>query len=275
MPNASAARGSTAWRGSGRCRVRRIRSSMSRSTYLLIAFAPPAASVPPITTAAISQSDGIPRCAEHHRRHGGDQQQLDDPRLGQRDVGAERVHRPGRRMRSCGPPRHLGRTQATGGQQQPDRCAPQRGADGQVRHDEQGGQPRHHVQPRRARSGHDHERSQPRARCAGSGASVERRTAIARPRHQPGNHHAHAPDAPRGPPARGRRSAGTSAPFISGTSPKARPACWPVTHEPSSIWAKIATAVIATSRVRPGRACAAGIGPWLARSAMKMPPRRR
>ena len=63
---------------------------------------------------------------------------------------------------------------------------------------------------------------------------------------------------------------GTSAPFISGTSPKARPACWPVTHEPSSIWAKIATAVIATSRVRPGRACAAGIGPWLARSAMKM-----
>ena len=36
---------------------------MSRSTYMLIAFAPPAASVPPMTTAAMSQMDGMPRCA--------------------------------------------------------------------------------------------------------------------------------------------------------------------------------------------------------------------
>ncbi len=63
---------------------------------------------------------------------------------------------------------------------------------------------------------------------------------------------------------------GTTEPFMSGTSPKASPACWPVTHEPSSIWAKIATAVTATRRVKTGRAFAAGIGPWLARSAMKM-----
>ena len=62
--------------------------------------------------------------------------------------------------------------------------------------------------------------------------------------------------------------AGTSAPSMSGTSPKARPAPWPVTHEPSSIWAKIAIAVTATRRVSPGRACAAGIGPLRARSAM-------
>ena len=34
-------------------------------------------------------SDGQPPLGEHHRRHGRDQQQLDDPRLGQRDVGAE------------------------------------------------------------------------------------------------------------------------------------------------------------------------------------------
>ena len=63
MPNARAARGSTAWRGNGRWRVRRMTSSMSRSTYMLIAFAPPAARVPPKTTAAMSHRDGTPPAA--------------------------------------------------------------------------------------------------------------------------------------------------------------------------------------------------------------------
>ena len=63
MPNQSALRGATAWRGSGRWRVRRMTSSMSRSTYMLIAFAPPAARVPPTMTAATSHSDGTPRSA--------------------------------------------------------------------------------------------------------------------------------------------------------------------------------------------------------------------
>ena len=63
---------------------------------------------------------------------------------------------------------------------------------------------------------------------------------------------------------------GTTEPSISGMSPNARPACWPVTQEPSSIWAKIATAVTITRRVRTGRGRAAGIGPLLARSAMKI-----
>ena len=36
---------------------------MSRSTYMLMALAPPAARVPPTTVTAISQSDGSPRSA--------------------------------------------------------------------------------------------------------------------------------------------------------------------------------------------------------------------
>ena len=39
----------------------------------------------------------MPRCGEDHRRDGGHQQQLDDARLGERDVGAERVDRSGLR----------------------------------------------------------------------------------------------------------------------------------------------------------------------------------
>ncbi len=48
---------------SGRFWVRFISASMSRSTYMLMALAPPAASVPPMTVAAISQSDGMPLSA--------------------------------------------------------------------------------------------------------------------------------------------------------------------------------------------------------------------
>ena len=47
IPNTSARSGSTSWAGSGRRRVRVINWSMSRSRYWLIAFAAPAASVPP------------------------------------------------------------------------------------------------------------------------------------------------------------------------------------------------------------------------------------
>ena len=48
---------------SGRSCVRFISLSMSRSTYMLMALAPPAASVPPMTVATISHTDGIPRSA--------------------------------------------------------------------------------------------------------------------------------------------------------------------------------------------------------------------
>jgi hypothetical protein len=48
---------------SGRFCVRFMMRSMSRSTYMLMALAPPAAMVPPMTVAAISQSDGRPFAA--------------------------------------------------------------------------------------------------------------------------------------------------------------------------------------------------------------------
>ena len=48
---------------SGRFLVRSISRSMSRSTYMLMAFAPPAAMAPPMTVATISQIDGSPWAA--------------------------------------------------------------------------------------------------------------------------------------------------------------------------------------------------------------------
>ena len=45
---------------SGRFRVRFMMASMSRSTYMLMAFAPPAAKVPPRTVATMSHTGGIP-----------------------------------------------------------------------------------------------------------------------------------------------------------------------------------------------------------------------
>ncbi len=55
-----------AWRGvtapvtSGRRLVRSMTLSMSRSTYMLVALAPPAARAPPTRVATTSQSEGIP-----------------------------------------------------------------------------------------------------------------------------------------------------------------------------------------------------------------------
>ncbi len=48
---------------SGRFRVRAIKASMSRSTYMFTAFAPPAASVPPISVTITSQVAGQPSSA--------------------------------------------------------------------------------------------------------------------------------------------------------------------------------------------------------------------
>ena len=62
-PNASACSGLTWWAGSGRSRVRRMTWSMSRSRYMLMLLADPAARVPPISVAAMSQSEGMPRSA--------------------------------------------------------------------------------------------------------------------------------------------------------------------------------------------------------------------
>ena len=59
-PNASACSGLTWWAGSGRSRVRRMIWSMSRSRYMLMLLADPAARVPPTRVAAISQSEGMP-----------------------------------------------------------------------------------------------------------------------------------------------------------------------------------------------------------------------
>ena len=59
----SAERGSITPAAIGRLLVRSITLSMSRSTYMLMALAPPAAKVPPITVAAMSHGDGRPRSA--------------------------------------------------------------------------------------------------------------------------------------------------------------------------------------------------------------------
>ena len=52
---------------------------------MLMAFAPPAASVPPMTVATISQTEGQPAFGDDHRRDRRDEEQLDDARLRQRD----------------------------------------------------------------------------------------------------------------------------------------------------------------------------------------------
>ena len=61
--NTMASVGWTAPVTSGRFRVRCMSRSMSRSTYMFSALAPPAAIAPPATVAAISHSDGSPRSA--------------------------------------------------------------------------------------------------------------------------------------------------------------------------------------------------------------------
>src|ERR1039457_4000770 len=61
---------------------------MSRSNQQLIAFAPDAANQPPARPASV---------CDHHRRHGGDLEQNDHPRLGECDVVARDVaHTPAR-----------------------------------------------------------------------------------------------------------------------------------------------------------------------------------
>ena len=59
---------------------------MSRSTTMLMALAPPAARAPP-SQGGRHQPDGRqPALGHHHGGQRGDQQQLDDPRLGQGDI---------------------------------------------------------------------------------------------------------------------------------------------------------------------------------------------
>ena len=48
---------------SGRPLVRSMTASMSRSTYMLMALAPPAANAPPSTVLRINHPDGSPRAA--------------------------------------------------------------------------------------------------------------------------------------------------------------------------------------------------------------------
>ena len=60
MAKISALRGAMTPVTRGRLRVRCISLSMSRSTYMLMALAPPAANVPPSNVAIISQMPGRP-----------------------------------------------------------------------------------------------------------------------------------------------------------------------------------------------------------------------
>ena len=91
---AVAARGPTACRGSGRRRVRRMRSSMSRSRTELKTLALAAASSRHHGRQHQPQRRHAPG-GQEHRRHGGHQQQLDDPGLGQADVRRPRRREPG------------------------------------------------------------------------------------------------------------------------------------------------------------------------------------
>ena len=65
IPKIVALSGSTACRGSGRRRVRRIRSSMSRSSTQLNAFALAAARQPPTMVSSTSRSGGTPPAARN------------------------------------------------------------------------------------------------------------------------------------------------------------------------------------------------------------------
>ena len=105
----------TMCRGSGRRRVRRIRSSMSASYTQFSALALPADRVPPSTVATTRPSGGTPPLGQEHHRHRGEQQQLDDPRLGQPDVGTEHVAQRGRAVG----PRRRGHLWVDGGQEEP------------------------------------------------------------------------------------------------------------------------------------------------------------
>jgi hypothetical protein len=75
-------------------------------------------------------------CGEDHGGHGGHEEELDDPRLRQRDVGTDRVDRA--TLLALGD-RHadVGAREAARGEQEPHRSRPQRGADGEVGHDEE------------------------------------------------------------------------------------------------------------------------------------------
>ena len=63
MAKVRAARGDSSPVTSGRLRVRSITASMSRSTTMLMALAPPAASEPPSTVATTSHRSGTPPSA--------------------------------------------------------------------------------------------------------------------------------------------------------------------------------------------------------------------
>ena len=64
-------------------------------------FAEPAAAAPPTSVASTSHEAGNAAGRQDHRRHGGDEQQLDDARLGQRDVRPDRPAQPATRAASA------------------------------------------------------------------------------------------------------------------------------------------------------------------------------
>ena len=89
MANTRALRGVTAPVTSGRLEVRCISLSMSRSTNMLMALAPPAASAPPEQGGRHQPDRREPPLGHDHGRQGGDQEQLDDARLGQGHIGTD------------------------------------------------------------------------------------------------------------------------------------------------------------------------------------------
>ena len=78
----------------GRLRVRCISLSMSRSTHMLMALAPPGGQGPADQGGDHQPHGGQAALGHDHGGQRGDQQQLDDPRLGQRHVGPDGPPRP-------------------------------------------------------------------------------------------------------------------------------------------------------------------------------------
>ena len=71
--------------GTGGVRVRDMIWSMSRSNHMFTALAPPAIRYPPSQHPQTSDRLGQPRRRDEHRDHGSDQQQRNNPWLGQAD----------------------------------------------------------------------------------------------------------------------------------------------------------------------------------------------
>ena len=234
-----------------------------------MALALPAASVPPISVQTdeprpVAELDaGHLAGREDHRRDGRDEQQLDDPRLGQRDVGADRVagrpSAPAARRRRGPPAAGAGAAPDAGRRRRPGRVVARRrrAPTSSAQMTAPSARWSVCVQPR-ARSGPAARRRRPgprtgpprssaRRTIGGWSRCVRQATTATADDDQPD-------DRPRpSDGGRGREfasvSGGKSVPFISGQSGKTSAASVAVTCEPNSSSAKVAAAPNAASSV--------------------------